>query len=116
VKEVEVIKHVPIIQEIVKPVEIIKHIAVPQEIIKEVEVHKEIPVVKTVEVPKPYEVIKHVPVVKTVEVEKPVVQKVPVFTLNQYTKEIPLPKIPIPSFAKWGHSDDSNVIHEHGWE
>lgn len=100
IKEIQVIKHVPVIQEVIKEVEVIRHIAVPQEIIKEVEIIKEIPVVKTVEIPKPYEVIKHVPIVKTVEVEKQVVQRVPVVTVHSTTNEIPLPNLAIPSLPQ----------------
>lgn len=97
------IKHVPIIQEVIKEVEIIKHIEVPREIIKEVEIIKEIPVIKTVEIPKPYEVIKYIPIVKTVEIEKPVIQKVPVAHISHYTKEVTLPKLslPIPSLSSF---------------
>ncbi|CRK91689.1 CLUMA_CG005336, isoform A [Clunio marinus] len=97
IKEVELIKHVPVIQEVVKEIEIIKTVEVPVEVIKEIEVIKEVPVVKTVEVAKPYQVIKHIPVVKTVEVEKQVVEKVPVAQISHYTKEIALPKIPLPN-------------------
>lgn len=99
IKEIEVIKHVPVIQEVVKVVEIIKHIEVPVEVIKEVEIIKEIPVVKTVEVPKPYEVIKHIPIVKTIEVERPVIHKVPVAHISHYTKEVSLPSIKLPSLS-----------------
>jgi hypothetical protein len=100
IREIEVIKHVPVIQEVIKEVEVIRTITVPQEIIKEVEILKEIPVVKTVEIPKPYEVIRHVPIVKTLEVEKPVVQRVPVVTVHSTTREIPLPNLPIPSLPQ----------------
>lgn len=96
IKEIEVIKHVPVIQEVIKEVEIIRTVEVPVEIIKEVEVIKEIPVIKTVEVPKPYQVIKHIPIIKTVEVEKQVIQKVPVAHISHYTKEVSLPKLPLP--------------------
>lgn len=59
------------------------------------QVIKEIPVIKTVEVPKPYEVVKHVPVLK--EVEKPVEKKTPFMAVHKYTKQIQLPQIPLPS-------------------
>lgn len=93
----EIIKHVPIIQEVIKEVEIIKYIEKPIEVIKEVVVTKEIPVIQTVEVPKPYQIIKHIPIVKTVEVEKHIIQKVPVAQISHYTKELQLPKIALPS-------------------
>lgn len=74
---------------------------------------------KTIEIPKPFEIIRHVPV----EVEKPVIQKVPVVTVQKYTKEIPLPKIPLPSFPKvkdlWSHSQHSGDVqyeqHNESW-
>lgn len=40
IREIEVIKHVPVIQEVIKEVPVNHHIALPQEVIKEVEVNK----------------------------------------------------------------------------
>lgn len=97
IKEVEVIKFIPVIQEVIKEVEVIRTVEVPVEVIREIEVIKEIPVIQTVEVAKPYEVIRHVPIVKTVHVEKQVIQKVPVAHVSHYTNEITLPKLSLPS-------------------
>lgn len=66
--------------------------------------HLEIPVIKTVEIPKPYEVIKHIPIVKTVEVEKQVIKKVPVANIQHITKEVTLPKLSLPSIPHIKHS------------
>ena len=60
VKEVEVIKEVPVEKEVIKEVEVVKEVLVEKEVVKEVEVIKEVPVEK--------EVIKEVEVVKEVEV------------------------------------------------
>jgi hypothetical protein len=69
--------------------------------------HLEIPVIKTVEIPKPYEVVKHIPVVKTVEVEKEVIKKIPVAQIQHITKEVTLPKLKFPSIPHIKHG------HEH---
>lgn len=78
--------------------------------------HTEIPIIKTVEIPKPYEVVKHIPIVKTVEVEKEVIKKVPVAEIQHITKEITLPKLHIPSiphikpsFSHFSHSSEPEV-------
>lgn len=84
------------------------------------QIQKEIPVVKTVEVPKPYEVVKHIPIIQ--EVEKPVVKKVPVVNVHKYTKEVSLPSIPLPSLPNVknlfhhqhaeAHADTHSETHE----
>jgi hypothetical protein len=76
----------------------------------------EIPIIKTVEIPKPYEVVRHIPIVKTVEVEKEVIKKVPVANIQHITKEITLPKLSLPSiphikpsFSHFHHSSAPEV-------
>lgn len=73
------------------------------------QVQKEIPVVKTVEIPKPYEVVKHVPVLKEVEKletpEQPTPQKLPFITIQKYKQ------IPLPSFA-----NVKELFHHHQYE
>jgi hypothetical protein len=48
IKEVEVIKEVPVDREVIKEVEVVKEVAIEKEVIKEVEVVKEVAIEKEV--------------------------------------------------------------------
>ena len=96
IKEVEVVKEVPV--EVIKevPVEVVKEVEVIKEIpvevikevesIREVEVIKEVPVEKIVEVIKEVEIIKEVPVEIIKEVEKIVEKEVQVEVIKEVEK------------------------------
>ena len=82
IREVEVIKEVPVEVQVIKEVEVIKEVPVPQnsstvEVIKQIE--------KPVEVIK--EVVKEVPV----EVVKEVIREVPVEVIKEVIREVPAP-------------------------
>jgi hypothetical protein len=97
IKEVEVIKEVPVevIKEVIKevPVEVVKEVEVIKEVIKEVPVEVIKEVIKEVPVDVIREVIKEVPVevirevIKEVPVE--VIKEVPVEVIREVIKEIP---------------------------